>query len=60
MKKMDEKEILKNIKEAYIIAHDQNKNGKNTHYTYNEAIIYDPLVSLLYQTIKLLDDKNEK
>ena len=51
-------EIKSLIKEAYEIAQDHNINGLNTHYTRDEAIRYDPLISKLYQVLKLLEAKN--
>ena len=52
-------ELQKAIKEAYEIAHENNESGHNrTRYTRSEAIQYDPLISKLYQVIKLLEIKN--
>ena len=51
-------ELLTLVKEAYAEAHDHNKNGHRTCYTYNEAIQYDPLVRALHEALKILESKN--
>jgi len=46
------------VKEAYEIAHDHNKNGHHMCYTYQEAIVYDPLVRSLHEVIKKLEEED--
>jgi len=43
------------IREAYRIAHEHNKDGHYCHYTYDEAIQYDPLISTLHKALRQFD-----
>ncbi len=42
------------IQKAYDLAQEVNEHGHNTRYTYQEAIQYDPLVSVLHEALDKL------